>query len=203
VPQGNATEKIDPRLLALPPGEEIDFLLVLGEQADLSQAAEVRDPKERRRFVYERLRAAAASTQAPMLERLRARGLDARPLWIANLVHVRGPRPDLAALASPPEVRRLEANPYIVLERPWAVQRGQVATATSGIEWNVLQIGADLAWGLGYDGTGVVIGGQDTGYAWTHPAIRSAYRGWNGVSATHAYNWHDAIHSGGGVCGAS
>jgi subtilisin family serine protease len=27
------------------------------------------------------------------------------------------------------------------------------------------------------------------------------YRGWNGASADHNYQWHDAIHSGGGSCG--
>jgi serine protease AprX len=31
---------------------------------------------------------------------------------------------------------------------------------------------------------------------WTHPALRDQYRGWDGVSASHAYNWHDAIHDG-------
>jgi subtilisin family serine protease len=29
------------------------------------------------------------------------------------------------------------------------------------------------------------------------------YRGWDGDSADHDYHWHDAIHSGGGVCGAN
>jgi subtilisin family serine protease len=56
-------------------------------------------------------------------------------------------------------------------------------------------------WSAGVTGQGVVVGGQDTGYQWTHPALKNHYRGWNGVSADHNYNWHDAIHSGGGVCG--
>jgi len=50
-------------------------------------------------------------------------------------------------------------------------------------------------------GQGVVVAGQDTGYQWNHPALKNHYRGWNGVSANHNYNWHDSIHSGGGVCG--
>jgi len=47
-----------------------------------------------------------------------------------------------------------------------------------------------------------VIGGQDTGYAWQHPALIRQYRGWNGVAADHNYNWHDAIHVTGSSCGA-
>ncbi|MFL6543095.1 MAG: S8 family serine peptidase, partial [Chthoniobacterales bacterium] len=29
------------------------------------------------------------------------------------------------------------------------------------------------------------------------------YRGWNGATADHNFNWHDSIHSNGGVCGAN
>jgi len=47
---------------------------------------------------------------------------------------------------------------------------------------------------MGYTGQGVVIGGQDTGYNWDHPALINQYRGWDGVVADHNHNWHDAIH---------
>jgi subtilisin family serine protease len=78
----------------------------------------------------------------------------------------------------------------------------EAAAAAAGVEWNLTQVGADAVWGQGFTGQGVVIGGQDTGYQWTHPALLASYRGWDGSSADHAYNWHDAIHSGGGICGA-
>jgi subtilisin family serine protease len=64
------------------------------------------------------------------------------------------------------------------------------------VTWNVQKIRADSVWALGYTGQGVVIGGQDTGYDWDHPALINQYRGWNGSSADHNYNWHDAIHTG-------
>jgi subtilisin family serine protease len=63
-----------------------------------------------------------------------------------------------------------------------------------GVEWNVARINANAVWGLGYTGEGVVVAGQDTGYDWDHPALIDQYRGTNGVTATHHYNWHDAIH---------
>ena len=40
------------------------------------------------------------------------------------------------------------------------------------------------------------------GYDWTHPALMRQYRGFKGGTVQHDYNWHDAIHSGGGSCGA-
>jgi subtilisin family serine protease len=63
-----------------------------------------------------------------------------------------------------------------------------------GVEWNLTMVNADDVWAMGYTGEGVVIGGQDTGYDWNHPALINQYRGWDGSTADHNYNWHDAIH---------
>jgi len=52
-------------------------------------------------------------------------------------------------------------------------------------------------------GQGIVVGAEDTGYRWDHNALKPHYRGWNGSTADHNYNWHDSIHSGGGSCGAN
>ena len=73
--------------------------------------------------------------------------------------------------------------------------------AVAAVGWNIVRVEADQVWGLGYTGRGVVVGGQDTGYQWDHPALIGRYRGWDGAAASHDYNWHDAIHSGGGICG--
>jgi subtilisin family serine protease len=51
-------------------------------------------------------------------------------------------------------------------------------------------------WALGIEGQGVVVAGADTGVRWTHAALKNQYRGWNGTSASHDYNWKDAIHTG-------
>ncbi|MBK8670666.1 MAG: S8 family serine peptidase [Saprospiraceae bacterium] len=69
--------------------------------------------------------------------------------------------------------------------------------------WNVTHIGAPSVWALGYNGQNVVIGGQDTGYAWEVSTIKSKYRGWNGSTANHDYNWHDAIHMDNPMSGGS
>ena len=49
---------------------------------------------------------------------------------------------------------------------------------------------------------GTRIGTADTGVRWTHNALKSHYRGWNGTMANHNYNWHDSVHnSTGNPCG--
>ena len=73
----------------------------------------------------------------------------------------------------------------------------------SAIEWNITKVNAPSVWAAGYTGQGAVVAGQDTGYQWDHPALKGKYRGWDGSTASHDYNWHDSIHSGGGVCGAN
>ncbi len=96
---------------------------------------------------------------------------------------------------------RLEANPRVPAKLPQPQSAGAQPALTLGAEWNIVQTKAPEVWDQGYQGEGIVIGGQDTGYRWTHVALKTAYRGWDGTTADHDYNWHDAIHSGGGSCG--
>src|SRR5262249_3914966 len=76
-------------------------------------------------------------------------------------------------------------------------------TLRETIEPGVNAVRAPEVWALGFTGQGMVIGGQDTGVMWDHPALRNQYRGWDGATATasHDYNWHDSVHSQGGSCG--
>lgn len=45
----------------------------------------------------------------------------------------------------------------------------------------------------GVHGEGIVVASMDTGVEWTHPAIQTKYRGWNGGTPDHRYSWHDSI----------
>ena len=64
-------------------------------------------------------------------------------------------------------------------------------------EANLVQVNADDVWALGVEGQGVVVAGADTGVAWQHAALKRQYRGWDEATqtASHDYNWHDAIHN--------
>lgn len=186
-------------------GQPAEFLVVLSEQADLSGAAQLTTKAEKGRFVYETLWQTAQTTQAPVLAWLRAHGVEHRPYYIVNLIWVKAKREVALALAARPDVARLEGNPIIAqaLPQPERVTPPTSLEAPQAIEAGVNYIKAPLVWSLGITGTGVVVGAQDTGYRWTHNALKNHYRGWNGTTASHDYNWHDSIHSGGGTCGAN
>ena len=176
-------------------GHTVEFLVVLQEQADVSGARLLRTKEEKGAFVFERLRTAAARSQGPLLRTAREAGAPHRSFFIVNAILVKGELPLLRRLAEHPAVARIEPNPWVRMEQPFEEQgEAESLQWRSAIEWGIQRIGADQVWAMGYTGQGVVVGGQDTGYEWTHPAIRDQYRGWNGESADHNYHWHDAIH---------
>ena len=193
--------KVDPWVLASARGGTTEFLVFLGQQADVSGADALPSRDDKGRYVVDALRATAARTQGPLLALLASRGVEHRPFWIANMVWVRGDAALALELGRRDDVAHVYANPSVALQRP--VETGRADFAPQAVEWNVAKVRAPESWALGFTGQGVVIGGQDTGYAWAHPALQGKYRGWNGATADHNYNWHDSIHSGGGSCGAN
>jgi subtilisin family serine protease len=199
-------EKVDTTLLqASAQGEQTEFLVILEAQADLSQAARRSSKEAKGAAVYAQLTAVAQRTQAPLVAALEAAGADYRPYWVNNMIWVRGDGRLIEQLARRDDVARLEANPWVQLDRPaGGLNAPAAAEEEAGVEWNIALVNAPAVWAAGATGQGVVIGGQDTGYDWQHPALKAHYRGWNGAVADHAYNWHDAIHEdigAGNPCG--
>lgn len=196
--------KVAPSLLALPDGEHADFFLEMAERADLSAAGALSTKNEKGRYVYETLTAHANISQAAIVAELDALGVPYRQFWINNSILLHADRATMAYFAARSEIVAVTANPKVALDIPALLAApSSKNSAMVTIESNIAQINAPEVWELGYSGKGVVIGGQDTGYNWRHPALLGQYRGWDGATASHDYNWHDAIKSGGNaVCGS-
>ncbi|MCA9972820.1 MAG: S8 family serine peptidase [Anaerolineales bacterium] len=191
--------RVDPWVLQMAAAGDTEFLVFLTAQADLSLADNLAAKEAKGAYVMAQLQAVAERTQPPLLARLDALGVAYRPYWIANMVWVRGSRAVVAEMAQRADVAHVYANPRVAVDR---LPDGGAA-APESVEWNLTHVNAPAVWALGITGAGVVVAGQDTGYDWDHPGLINQYRGWNGSVATHSYNWHDAIHSGGGICGAN
>ncbi len=111
--------KVDPWVTATAAaGGTTEFLVVLAEQADLSGAAHLPTKAAKGRYVFDRLRAAAARTQPPVLAELEARGVEFRAFWVRNLIWVRGDLATVEAMALRPDVARVSANPRVALDGP-------------------------------------------------------------------------------------
>ncbi len=182
-------------VLAGEPGFHSDgFIIMMQEQADLSAAYGLADPVARRAYVRDKLIQTAQETQAPVRARLDSMGLAYRPYYLINMIRVEGHHRQGEELADLPGVAYVMRNPNV---RPYAVHTSLgtlPAPEAGGVEWNIKRVGADTVWGMGYRGQGVVVGGQDTGYDWQHPALQRSYRGWDPDTGQvdHNYNWHDA-----------
>ncbi|MEM6454818.1 MAG: S8 family serine peptidase [Acidobacteriota bacterium] len=205
-PAADWTSKVDPWVLDTA-GESLstEFLIVLDAQADLSGAQHLRGKQAKGRYVFEQLRRVAEATQGPILRQLAQAEAEHRPYWIQNMIWARGDRALVQSLARRGDVAWIAGNPEVALDGPVdrTPHRGvPEGNCPQALEPSLIHIGADAFWDQGITGAGVVIGGQDTGYDWDHPALRDAYRGWDDGVVDHDHHWHDAIRAGsGGACG--
>ena len=193
---------IDPQVLnelAAAPDGQTTFLVYLRERADLTDAPRTKGWAARGQHVTERLQAAAHASQADILNRLahgRQQGKinSYQSFWIANVIVVTGDQAAATWLAGQPGVAAI--LPQVKLDPPESPDPQPVtAAAPETIPYGIDNINANDVWNV-YDvrGEGTVIGLVDTGVQWDHPTLKDHYRGWNGVTANHDYNWWDPAH---------
>lgn len=196
--------KVDPAVLAAAATGESSFLIYMNGKADLRSAQKLAW-RAKTRFVYERLRRHAASSQKPLLAQLRSLGVRHRSFWITNAVWATGNIGVVRAVASRPDVAHVYAGgrgriPALQgAKRPGSGERAKRAHAIAA---NITKVRAPLVWALGYRGQGAVVAGADTGVRWDHEALKTKYRGWTGSTPAviHDYNWNDAIPNPNSEC---
>ncbi|MCL6510049.1 MAG: S8 family serine peptidase [Anaerolineae bacterium] len=179
-------------------GAVADVIVTARSYPDLSPARALRTKEAKTRFVVETLLAHASASQARLRADLAARGLSFFPLWITNQIVVRAvDRPTLRWLGTRDDVIHVDLD-----ERTRGIESPQAVDWTTPhspgpIEWGVQRVNAPQVWAMGYTGQGIVIANLDTGVRWDHDALKPRYRGWNGVTVTHDYNWFDAAPESG------
>jgi serine protease AprX len=185
-------------------------IVYLKARADLAPASRAATKEDRGRFVYTELTKTARSSQAGLLHDLAGMpGLKVRPFHIVNAVLVENASASvLRSIAARPDVSHVEPDVAVKLEDPGRLTPEEETESidqgfATAVGDNITSTGAERVWNeLGVKGEGIVIAGQDTGYDWTHPGLKAHYRGWDGTTADHRYNWHDSIHgSGSNPCG--
>ncbi|HET8941133.1 MAG TPA: S8 family serine peptidase [Rudaea sp.] len=197
---GAAAADLSPNLMTQAQRDgRADALIVLGAQTPIALLRQDGDYLQRRRNLVTTLRATADISQQPLQQWLRDHGVAYRSYWIVNMIQAELTPKQLRELAERDDVARLDDNQPRFLRLP-TTQIPMRPEAMQSIVWGVNKIRAPLVWALGITGQGVTVAGQDTGIRWTHKALKSHYRGWNGVSANHNYNWHDAIHVANTLC---
>src|SRR4029078_1554700 len=174
--QTAALRKIAPWVTEHTAGDQqAQFMVILADQADLSQAAALPTKAEKGRFVYDTLLTKSQTTQAPLQQWLRVRGITYQSFYIVNALLVTGNQEPAEALAARSDVARVEGNPHVKNSFP---QPGPAVEALLGpeapetIEPGVSYIHAPDVWAEGFTGQGIVIASADTGQRWTHNALK-------------------------------
>ncbi|NJN78554.1 MAG: S8 family serine peptidase [Saprospiraceae bacterium] len=185
--------KIDSRLEIYDgTSEKFEFLIQFSEQAAVGEAKFLTDKTAKGTLVMERLQAVATKTQADVIDKLECKGIPFQSFWIVNTVWVYADYETVKTMAQRSEVIRISENSKMKIIEPIPVADN--FDKNPEVQWGIIRMNVDDVWEMGFRGQGVVIGGQDTGYDWEHESLKSSYRGWNGSTADHHYNWHDAIH---------
>ena len=196
--------KVDSRVLEKAALGQTEFLIYMRQQADLSGADALAMKEEKGRYVYDQLTATAEASQAGVRQTLDLFGAEYQPFWVSNLVHAKGDLSVVQAVAALPEVAGIHPVGRGELKLPVdisstdstvAAETADLSAADPNPEPGLTRVNAHDVWAMGIEGGGVTVAGADTGVHWTHAALKNQYRGWNGSSASHDYNWHDGIHS--------
>lgn len=192
-PDNSWKKKVDPELIQILHAEPAaEFLVVLESSADLRGAEQLSSKEAKGRYVMTRLQQQARRTQSGLLRLLDQHGTPYRSFYIVNAIWSHGSLDLVRLLAQRPEVRAVQHNPAYTFHRPFPAE--EPVRERDGVEWGIRRMQADQVWEMGFRGEGAVVAGADTGYDWQHPAMSAQYRGRQGGSVDHNYNWHDAIH---------
>ncbi|HKO36191.1 MAG TPA: S8 family serine peptidase [Pyrinomonadaceae bacterium] len=202
----NWQSKVDPSVLSQAALAPAEFYIHMTDQADLS-GADALDMKEQKgEYVFQQLTAKAAATQSGVKQVLALAGAEYKAFWVSNGIWAKGNLAVVQAVAVRPEVAYIYASGGARLSLP--PQEEPLASSPDSpnspniinappdttIEPGLNIVDAEQVWARGILGDGVVVAGADTGVRWTHNALKPNYRGWNGSTADHNYNWHDGIH---------
>ena len=173
--------------------QNLDLLLILKDKADLTAAKSIHNKKDKTRYVFEQLHSTAQKSQANIINLLNLRHISYQSFYAVNAIRIKCDAASLPEIADLDQVKLVINNGALTFHKPVEMYQDNLRGPNS-IEWGIDMINANDVWALGYRGQGVVVGGEDTGYQWDHPAIITNYRGWDGTNVDHNYNWHDAIH---------
>ena len=184
--------KVEPSVMnELAADGKSDFFIWMTEKADLSPAYTLKTKEEKGRFVFEALRETAEHSQKELRTHLDEQGIGYHPFYIANKILIRdGSQTLLLNVASRSDVAWITANHKYQLEEPST--NPNPPAHILAVESNISFVNADDVWAMGHTGEGIVLAGNDTGLDWDHPALINQYRGWDGATADHNYNWWDA-----------
>ena len=193
--------KIDPGLQSVlvksRPADILDVIVYMNDAVDFSLLELQGNKTQNRRTVVQSLQQTALESQVELKAQLESYQSDGsvesyRSLWIINAIHMKADSAAIGQIAARNDVSRVTLN-----ETYRFVEPGEIFTTALSVDlpWGLERIRSNHAiHGLGVDGAGVTVAIMDTGVDWSHPALKTNYRGYREEGAAqHVGNWYDAV----------
>ncbi|WP_077610207.1 S8 family serine peptidase [Clostridium sp. Marseille-P2415] len=214
VQRTEAKNKIESNFIdSLSDGDYAEAIVYLKNQVDSMKVAKEAESRlykaftpyqsklEVRKEVIDALKDNAEDTQPRLLKYLtqeedKGSIAEYKPYYIINAVYVKARKDVIETISYMNEVEKIYENKLVKLEKP-SISSETIQANKDGVEWNIERIRADEAWGLGVDGTGVVVGTIDTGATWKHSALKLKWRGYNPKNPNNpnpSGNWFDPVN---------
>jgi serine protease AprX len=171
----------------------IPVVIVFTEEANLSPAYLIKEKTEKTKFVYETVLRQHEKSVAKFKTGFNVKNY--RGYAIANAIVTHISKNEYESLLKNPMVKNILPDIWKPIGEITEIrQELNVSSRNLATTWGIKDSKADSVWARGFQGKGIVIGGQDTGYESNLRQIRKAYRGTiNEILQSHHYNWHDAI----------
>lgn len=197
---GEISADLAAKLAEVGASEKIPILIAVGKSSPSptlkSQLAkEYRSRAGRHKAGIAKLKSEASVSQAGVLKlltQMESSGLaeNIKSHWIINIISAEIAASEIETVAALMGVEQVMQTPEIELIEP--VQTGSILSsdAPASIQPNLITIGADSAWALGYDGEGRIVCSFDTGIELIHPAL---YEKWKGLDGDSAAAWFDPV----------
>lgn len=172
--------------------EKIDVIIQFHDlKLNLSSYKSNWDKTQKGTYIFNALQENTSISQNEVQKWFNNKGIPFKSNVLINAILVSLDKEQINLVVRRPEVAYLYDNPEIFVNPEFrTIENNSLRSAS---EWGLDKIKAPAVWAMGITGKGIVIGGQDTGYDWTHPDLISSYRGYSKEITRHDYQWFDAI----------
>ncbi len=187
---GNSQNISESTLAEFIENEEVDCIIVLQDQLDMYGKTTGMTKDRKAAYVFQSLKNHASKSQEEIKAYLTKNTIKFHSFNVFNGLQAYLTRVQAEYIVANFEVESIVYNePSQVSD----ISKTKEDESRTIAEWGILQIKADSVWQLGFEGSDVVVGGQDTGYDFDNSLIVKKYRGYGAEEFDHNYNWHDAI----------
>lgn len=203
----NKNRNIDEVLLIeFAKNKNVNCLIHFESQNKNINSSHLKTKEEKGVYIYDILKNNSVHAQKDVQFYLKEKSIKYKSFFIVNAIAASLTQIQAEQISRLNHVKKIVFDPAVKMEMP-KQHNTSITLKNQEPEWGIRQIMADSVWTLGWKGEDVVIGGQDTGYDWDHSVLKNKYRGYDGNTVDHNYNWHDAIDTllqgGTNPCGLS